>query len=87
MGSISTRIATQVPAASIAPIRREELTQTIRQFLAWLEQSKGLRLCQAFKPQYDWYIPALTNQDGLAREFLAIKTSADPDKPNLERLT
>jgi hypothetical protein len=44
-------------------------------------------LCQAFKPQYDGYIPARANKAELAREFLGTKAATGPDKPNMEHLT
>jgi len=74
MGGISPRIVMQ----QAAPARREDLAQTLREFLAWLELSKGLRLCESFKPQYDWYMPVPTNVEHLAHEFLG--TSADCNK-------
>lgn len=63
---------------------REEMARTILAFLAWLEQTKELRLCQAFKPQYDWYMPAYSDQGELAREFLRDRRAADFDQAHLE---
>ncbi|MDP2433909.1 MAG: hypothetical protein Q8O33_18080 [Pseudomonadota bacterium] len=72
------------PTTTAATIGREEMTRTMLAFLAWLEQTKELRLCQAFKPQYDWYMPAYSDKGELAREFLHNRKAADCDKPNLE---
>lgn len=58
----------------------EAAAQTIRDFLAWLEACKGLRLCEAFKPRYDWYTPVPFNCEHLTREFLgSAKTPAEPN--------
>lgn len=48
----------------------EEHTRVLSEFLAWLEKTQGLTLCLAFKPQYDWYMPALANKQRLANEFI-----------------
>jgi hypothetical protein len=50
--------------------KHEGVAQTISAFLAWLETDKGLRLCEAFKPQYDWYSPVAVSHKCLARQFL-----------------
>lgn len=74
-----SQVVIQRPAASIAAGRREELVQTIDEFLSWLESSKGLRLCEAFKPQYDWYSPVLANKRSLAREFLGKRATPEQE--------
>lgn len=55
---------------------REDLTPTLLEFLVWIEHSKGLTLCHAFKPQYDWYMPSFANKEQLARDFLSSKAPA-----------
>jgi hypothetical protein len=39
-------------------------------FLVWLEENKKLMLCAAFKPQFDWYMPAFANKERLVHEFM-----------------
>lgn len=61
------------PDSAIAitePSSDQQLAQTMHDFLVWLEQSKTLTLCHPFKPQFDWYMPALSNKEKLVREFL-----------------
>lgn len=52
---------------------RGDLALSMIDFLAWLEENKGLTLCTAFKPEFDWYMPALANKEKLAHEFIAEK--------------
>jgi hypothetical protein len=59
------------------PLGRQASEQTLFEFLEWIEQTKGLTLCQAFKPQYDWYMPAFANKEKLAHEFLGKQPSPD----------
>jgi hypothetical protein len=87
MKKVPRQVSPQEPALSFAaPLRRDGLAETMLEFLVWIESSKGLTLCQAFKPQYDWYIPALTNKTELAHEFLGMKAATPPDNPTMEHL-
>jgi len=52
-------------------LERGDLAQSMFDFLVWLEENKGLTLCSAFKPQFDWYMPAMANKERLAHEFIA----------------
>lgn len=70
MRALSRRMHAQASAPVYAPPKRDELEQTLQDFLAWVEQSKGLSLCEAFKPQYDWYMPTIISKQSLVREFL-----------------
>lgn len=81
MKDISPRIASQKPGSVLAP-GNAALAQAINEFLAWLELTKGMRLCAAFRPQYDWYMPVPTNGEGLALEFLEKTAFADFGKEN-----
>ena len=49
---------------------RDELAQSMFDFLVWLEENKKLVLCAAFKPQFDWYMPAFANKERLVHEFM-----------------
>ncbi|MBS4095527.1 MAG: hypothetical protein KGZ83_01645 [Sulfuricella sp.] len=49
-----------------------DLTHTITSFLNWMEKQKGLRLCEAYKPQYEWYTPICGSKEELALEFFGI---------------
>lgn len=69
MGSISAGIATRQDKLASALEETGTSPRAIHEFLVWLERSKGLRLCEPFKPQYDWYTPVPTNPERLAREF------------------
>ncbi len=61
------RVTRQGAAATlISPREREEAVQVMLDFLAWLEKSKDLTLCHAFKPQFDWYMPTSANRERLA---------------------
>lgn len=84
MDDNAPRMESRQPTSASAGSGPEEMTQTILAFLAWLEQTKQLRLCQAFKPQYDWYMPAYSDKGKLAREFLGKRRAADFAQPNLE---
>lgn len=48
---------------------REDESRLLHQFLVWLEDAKGLVLCQEFKPKYDWYTRVPTDKMSLANEF------------------
>ena len=88
MKEVSRQTSPQESASSPAvPHGRDKLVETMLEFLLWMEESKGLRLCQAFKPQYDWYMPALGDKERLAREFLGMKVATGPVKRNMEHLT
>jgi hypothetical protein len=63
-----------------APHDREEQAAMLARFLNWLEMTQGMTLCQPFKPQFDWYMPALANKDVLAREFLGGQLQARREK-------
>lgn len=47
----------------------EDASRLLHQFLVWLEDAKGLVLCQEFKPKYDWYTRVPTDKKTLANEF------------------
>ena len=49
---------------------RDDLEQSMFDFLVWLEENKKLVLCSAFKPQFDWYMPAFPNKERLVHEFM-----------------
>jgi hypothetical protein len=49
---------------------RDELAQSMFNFLVWLEENKKLVLCTAFKPQFDWYMPAFAKKERLVHEFM-----------------
>ncbi len=71
MDEVLRRVTRQDAAAAlISPQERENAVQVMLEFLAWLEKSKDLTLCQAFKPQFDWYMPSSANKERLAHEFL-----------------
>lgn len=50
---------------------RGDPARSMIDFLVWLEENKGLTLCSAFKPQFDWYMPAMANKERLVHEFIA----------------
>lgn len=80
MENVLQRLPQQESTASTsARARREEVALALLEFLAWIEKSKGLVLCQAFKPQYDWYMPAFANNENLVRDFLGKSRPADRD--------
>jgi hypothetical protein len=54
---------------------RGDPARSMIDFLVWLEENKGLTLCSAFKPQFDWYMPALANKERLVHEFIAEQRS------------
>ena len=88
MKEVSGQTAPQESASPFAaPLGRDKLAETMREFLLWIEKSKDLMLCQAFKPQYDGYMPALADKERLARKFLGKRAATGPDKPNMEHLT
>jgi hypothetical protein len=58
------------PVAINIKKEREELAQSMFTFLVWLEENKKLMLCAAFKPQFDWYMPAFANKERLVHEFM-----------------
>ncbi len=49
-----------------------DFTHAMGTFLEWLEKQKGLRLCAAYKPQYEWYAPICTSKEELLLEFFGI---------------
>lgn len=59
---------TQIPASGIK--YAGEASRIITDFLKWVEQEKGLVLCEPYKPQYDWFIPILQRSKDLAADFL-----------------
>lgn len=88
MREMSRRISLRESASSFAvPIGRDQLVETLLEFLAWIEKSRGLKLCEAFKPQYDWYMPVILNKEKLAQEFLAKKASSSLARPKLETVS
>lgn len=74
MAEIVPRLVSKIAVREPAPDKREGVAQTISAFLAWLETDKGLRLCEVFKPQYDWYSPVAVNHTRLVRQFLGDAT-------------
>jgi hypothetical protein len=44
-------------------------------------------LCHAFKPQFDWYMPALANKEALVHEFLGSNKSHVLRKTHLEHMS
>ncbi|GAO35374.1 hypothetical protein SCT_0760 [Sulfuricella sp. T08] len=52
--------------------RVSDLTHAIANFLEWAEKQKGLRLCEAYKPQYSWFVPIHTSKEQLLLEFFDI---------------
>ncbi len=71
MKDVLQRLSHQAaPAGKVIPSGHEEHARVLSEFLAWLEKTQGLTLCLAFKPQYDWYMPALANKRRLASEFI-----------------
>lgn len=58
------------PVAINIKKERDELAQSMFDFLVWLEENKKLMLCTAFKPQFDWYMPAFANKERLVHEFM-----------------
>lgn len=70
MAESVSRLVSTIAVREPSPDKRERVAQTISAFLAWLETDKGLRLCEAFKPQYDWYSPVAVSHTRLARQFL-----------------
>ena len=71
MGEVLERLLRSESAVAIDPSKgSEELAAMLTGFLNWLEMSRGMTLCQAFKPEFDWYMPTLINKAKLAHEFL-----------------
>ncbi len=80
---VTEQITQQVAGTAIAePPEDEAAVRGMLEFLQWIEKSKGLTLCQAFKPQYDWFVPAFANKERLAREFLAMAGPVAFDRRN-----
>ncbi|TCV85400.1 hypothetical protein [Sulfurirhabdus autotrophica] len=48
----------------------EDFITNASNFLLWLEKEKGLRLCSAYKPQYEWYVPANFRIENLVNQFI-----------------
>jgi hypothetical protein len=69
------------------PSQDEQLEQAMHEFLLWLEHTKGLKLCNPFKPQYDWYMPSFISKQKLAREYLNAMQPAGLVKPKLDRMS
>ena len=61
----------------------EKTLRTINEFFKWLETSKGLRLCEAYKPKYDWYVPVPANLKSLTREFLGKREMPELPIPSI----
>ncbi len=49
---------------------KEEFLSNASDFFLWLEKEKGLRLCNAYKPQYEWYSPANCSVENLIDQFI-----------------
>jgi hypothetical protein len=80
MRELSQRVYALEDAPTGTQLEGDELQRALLDFLKWAEQSKGLALCQAFKPQYDWYMPTITSKENLVREYLG-KTATGLGKP------
>lgn len=75
-----------LPASSINASPNMEVPDVphiICDFLKWVEQEKGLALCEPYKPQYDWYIPIAYHLKGLVVEFLSGKTQPLLSQPEI----
>lgn len=60
-----------------------DLAQAITLFLEWAEKQKGMSLCEAYKPQYSWYVPMIhTSKKQLLQEYFGI----DPAAPESEKI-
>ena len=60
-----------------------DFPSTVSHFLLWLENEKGLRLCNAYKPQYEWYVPANFNTKTLVTEFCKSQPSGRAGVSNI----
>ncbi len=70
MKDVLQKISRQEVMPKFSKSSNEGMAETLHDFLTWLEQNKGLTLCNAFRPQFDWYMPAFANKEKLAHEFL-----------------
>jgi hypothetical protein len=70
MKDVLQKITRQEVMSMYTKPENDRMAEAMHEFLTWLEQNKGLTLCHAFKPQYDWYMPAFANKQKLAHEFL-----------------
>lgn len=77
MGDIYRRISSRGFVSSPGATGEADLGQILIDFLVWIEQDRNLTLCQAFKPQYDWYMPAFAAKENLASEFLGKREKKD----------
>lgn len=71
------------PVAINLKKERDEQAQSMFHFLIWLEENKKLVLCAAFKPQFDWYMPAFANKERLIHEFI----QEELGQPRQERIS
>jgi hypothetical protein len=53
-----------------------DLSHVISEFLEWLEEQKGLAICEPYKPQFAWYIPSHASKEKLVMEFFGIDLEA-----------
>ncbi len=81
MGEMFGNISRQEADATLS-VRpgRDERVQMLREFLIWLDKSRGLTLCRAFKPEYDWYMNAFADTEALAHEFLVTRCNREATK-------
>lgn len=77
MAEVLRHTGTQGSLTALFPAVGEGNAQVMADFLVWLEKSKGLTLCQPFKPQFDWTMPAFANKARLVREFLDSRAPVD----------
>jgi hypothetical protein len=69
-----------VKATQISPLLTEveqtrPASEAIKDFLNWVEQEKGLVLCEPYKPKYGWYSPSIISIERLVLEFFRIDLS------------
>lgn len=86
---MSTKPSLNAGLPAVAPINsthhREaplDLPQLLRDFLEWAEREKGLVLCEAYKPKYDWYTPIAYHSRSLVEKFLEGGRHAQPALPH-----
>jgi len=87
MKDLSNKISPYESMSMYAIASGDGYHESMREFLIWLEEYKGLTLCHAFKPQFDWYMPALANKEALVHEFLGSNKSHVLRKTHLEHMS
>ena len=85
---MSTQLSLNADQSAVAPINSAlrpeappDLSQLLRDFLEWAQQEKGLVLCEAYKPKYDWYTPIAYHSRILVEKFLDGGMHARPALP------